>query len=110
MRRASFAPNSIKNFLVSMSVVWGPAGDHGTSWGDPIVADAAKLAELLYDDWANLGSVLYQIERSSQPNSSKSSPDFDIRGRPDLGPSPPGLLVHWGRARGKECRESRPPP
>ena len=80
----------------------GPAGDHGTSWGDPVVADAAKLAALLCEDWDNLKSVLYQIEKSSQPTTSQDKPDFDIRGRPDLGPTPPGLLIHWGRAPGRE--------
>jgi len=79
-----------------------PAGDAGYGWGDEMVADAARIAELLYDDWKNLKDVIYQIERSSQPTSTSSAADFDIRGRPDLGPTPPGLLVHWGRAPGKE--------
>lgn len=77
----------------------GPAGVDGAAWGDPVVEDAAKLAELLCQDWASLKSVLYQIELSSQPTTTQ---DFDIRGRPDIGPVPPGLLVHWGRAPGKE--------
>ena len=56
----------------------GPVGADGTSWGDPLVEDAAKLAELLYEDWNSLHAVLYQIERSSQPTSNSISPDFAV--------------------------------
>ena len=74
----------------------------GTGWGDDAVADAAKIAEVLFAEWDVLGNVIYQIELSSQPFSMSNHADFDIRGRPDLGEDPPGLIIRWGRAPGKE--------
>jgi hypothetical protein len=63
---------------------------------------SAKIAELLYEEWDTLKDVIYQVELSSQPSSTSMAADFDVRGRPDLGPTPPGLLIHWGRAPGHE--------
>lgn len=79
-----------------------PSGPEGTSWGNDDVADAARIAEVLSTDWDELRDVLYQIELSSQQFPMVDSKDFDIRGRPGLGPDPPGLIVRWGRAPGKE--------
>lgn len=74
-----------------------PTGLIGSIWGDKVVEDAAKLAELLHDDWETLGQIVYRIVRSSEPTSSAMSVDFDIVG---YGDDP--LVVHWGRAPGKE--------
>lgn len=79
-----------------------PSGPPGSGWGDEAVSEAAKIAELLYEEWDSLKDVIYQVELSSHPSSTSMAADFDIRGRPDLGPTPPGLLVHWGRAPGHE--------
>lgn len=79
-----------------------PAGVPGSGWGDDMVADAAKIAKLLYDEWDIFKDVVYQIQRSSQSTSTSSSGDFDIRSRPRPGAPSSGLLVHWGRAPGKE--------
>jgi len=73
----------------------------GVGWGDPVVVEAAKLAEFLQADWPTLRHVLYQIQLNSQPTSTVSSPKFVILGRPHPG-GEPDLLVHWGRAPGKE--------
>lgn len=79
-----------------------PVGRDGASWGDPVVADAAKLAELLYAEWESLKDVLYQIQLNSRPTSTGTAADFDIRGRSGVGPEGHDLLIHWGRAPGKE--------
>ena len=73
----------------------------GVGWGDPVVVDAAKLAEFLQADWAALRNVLDQIQLNRQPTSTVSSPKFVILGRPQPG-GKPSLIVHWGRAPGKE--------
>lgn len=78
-----------------------PTGPVGSTWGDEVVTKAAKIAELLHDDWDNLRDVLHRVERSSQPTSTSDKPDFDIRGLPRAD-GRPGLLVHWGRAPGDE--------
>ena len=75
-------------------------GADGSPWGDELVADGAKIAELLYEDWDSLRDVLYQIEQSSLPASTSDRADFDIVGRPSGGSR--GLVVHWGCAPGKE--------
>lgn len=77
-----------------------PSGPVGSAWGDEMVADAAKIAELLYKDWEQLRDVLYQVERSSLDTSTSNAADFDIRSRP--GKDGVGLIVRWGRAPGKE--------
>ena len=77
-----------------------PTGPVGSAWGDEVIADAAKIAELLYRDWQALGDVLYQVERSSQPTSTTLAADFDITGRPDTAAQQ--LVIHWGRAPGEE--------
>ena len=78
-----------------------PTGPVGTNWGDDVVAKAAKIAEVLHEDWESLKDVLHRVERSSVPTSMTDQPDFDIRGLP-LADGSPGLIVHWGRAPGDE--------
>lgn len=73
----------------------------GRIWSEPAIVDAAKLAELLCPDWTTLKEYLFQIQLSSKPTSTTATPDFDILGRPELGITP-GLVIHWGRAPGKE--------
>ncbi len=79
-----------------------PSGPAGTGWGDESVSDAAKIAEVLYSEWESLKEVLFQVELSNQPFAMSEHAEFIIRGRPDMGPTPPGLLIRWGRAPGKE--------
>ena len=75
-----------------------PVGPKGAGWGDPVVVDAAKLASVLESDWQTLGPVIYQIELNGTPTLASAAPEFDLVGRPDH----PDLLIHWGRAPGKE--------
>lgn len=102
LRTSDFTPTLAQSFPRIDVGNTEPSGPEGSSWGDEAVADAAKIAELLYKDWSSLKEVLYQVELSSQSTSTARAGDFDIRGRPNLGPDPPGLLIHWGRAPGKE--------
>jgi len=79
-----------------------PTGPVGSIWGDKVVEHAAKIAEVLHADWANLKDVLHRIERSSQPTSTSDKTDFDIIGKPSAKSGHPMLIVHWGRAPGEE--------
>lgn len=74
----------------------------GTGWGDPAVVDAAKIAELLMQDWNELKDVLYQIQLNPRPLSASTRSDFDIVGRPGDGPNGGTLVIHWGHAPGEE--------
>jgi hypothetical protein len=81
-----------------------PSGPLGAAWGDPLVADAAKLAQFLHGEWETLKDSLYQIQLAgpaSPLTTTSMRPEFDILGRPELGREP-GLLIHWGRAPGQE--------
>ena len=82
--------------------------DFGTGWGDPVVADAAKIAELLVEDWGELKDVLYQIQLNPRPTSTSAHADFDILGRPGAGPNGGTLVFHWGRAPGDEQSDEPP--
>lgn len=102
LRSEDFTPEFAQSFPRIDVGNTEPSGPPGSGWGDEAVADAAKIAEVLYEDWDTLKDVIYQVELSAQSSSMSMNGDFDVRGRPDLGPRPPGLLIHWGRAPGHE--------
>ncbi len=93
--QTDFSPADLDAFIrvgVADLTLCGPTG---TPWGDPRVAGAAAIAELLGDNWKSLG--LYRIE--AQADYSQTNAPATIRF--DLY-TPKGKRLIWGSAPGHE--------
>ena len=76
-------------------------GPVGTPWGDPRVAGAAKIAELLADDWQQLGVWLIRAVTDYGRGGPKPRIRFELQTRQ-------GKRIIWGSAPGEETAGEPP--
>ncbi|HTN01218.1 MAG TPA: hypothetical protein VL132_05040 [Planctomycetaceae bacterium] len=90
---ADFTPDDSRRFPIVRNVTTMPQGPSGTTWGDPLVLAAARLAESLFDRWEPLG--LSSIVAPTRPDASISPGDltFELTTKG-------GSKIVWGRPPG----------
>lgn len=93
---SDFSLAETAHFLKVVGVRSTPLGPEGTSWGDPAVIGAARIAAFLHDKWDRL--ELRSIQPASAPDSAAAAAGLDdlnfvlvTRG---------GSSILWGRAPG----------
>lgn len=89
-----FIPEDAKQYPLVENVRTKPSAP-GTSWGDPKVAGAAKLAEALTSCWERLEFASIYIVESGNEGSGGSEAIYELRTRG-------GSRIIWGRAPGSD--------
>jgi len=90
---ADFSPGDVRRYPLIDNVRTIPRGGEGAAWGDPLVASAARLADVLGESWSRLelGSI-YVPDAPAEPGA-VLDPIFELR-------TPGGTRIIWGRAPG----------
>ena len=96
-----FTPEQAREYPRIAGVTATPLGPVGTRWGDPRVEAAAKLAELLADNWKRIG--LYRMlarEETTAESGRRLVLDLGTRG---------GTTLVWGSPLGSETATEMKP-
>lgn len=78
------------------NVVTKPAGLPGTSWGDPVVTGAARMAETLQPEWQKLNLAAIICPRPTKAKYALEDVEYRLV-------TTGGSLVDWGRAPGADA-------
>ena len=90
---ADFSPKSAERYPVVRNIRSVPAGPAGVSWGDPAVLAAARLADTLRNDWAELKLVAIIAPKPATAETDPADLLFELH-------SQGGSKILWGRAPG----------
>lgn len=91
-----FSPNQARDYLRIAVADSKPAGPVGTSWGDPRVIGAARIAAAWRDaNWKKLGLYRIEVEPGTSPSRREASYSYAIYTKQ-------GRRILWGRAPGEE--------
>jgi hypothetical protein len=96
-----FTPEQARDYPRAAGIDSTPLGPVGTRWGDPKVEAAAKLAELLADDWQQLGLRRILVREETTAESGRRLVlDLTTRG---------GTTLVWGSQLGSEVASELKP-
>jgi hypothetical protein len=96
-----FSPEQARHYPRAAGINSTPLGPVGTRWGDPKVEAAAKLAELLADDWQQLGLRRISVREETTAESGRRLVlDLITRG---------GTTLFWGSQFGLEAASELKP-